>query len=82
MTGLRAYVSIRYHLPRFYKPVESAEEAWTVIHAFKELTEFYMDKGIIKDKDEVFVGLEEWDEDEQCWQEWYDDNNLTITDYE
>lgn len=69
---LRAYYYILGTEP-YYKTVSSAEEAKLVIDSISSFVNMKVNEGAFPDHCSV-AGLEEYDEDDNEWYDWYDED--------
>lgn len=74
-----------WHIPQipckaFRVPVDSPEEAVKILDTLANYDIFQFDNRIKPDYCNA-QGLEEWDDDEQEWCEWYSEDGLEIKDY-
>lgn len=64
----------------YYQEVKTLEEAKLVIDSIASFLNAKVKEGVFSDHSSA-AGLEEWDEEEQGWFEWYDENGLDIDEH-
>ena len=79
MKKLRVYYQILGE-ETYHKEVKTPEEAKTIIDSIADFLNFAVEHDIFNDHCSA-AGLEEWDEEEQDWFEWYDDNGLSLDEH-
>ena len=74
---------IYYHIlgtKTYYKEVSSAEAAKLMIDAIAQFVNFEVDNGAFPDHCST-AGLEEYDEDDDEWYDWYDEDGYDFDEH-
>lgn len=79
MKKLRVWYTILGTDP-YYQEVKTPEEAKLVIDSIARFLNTKIAEGVFSDHCST-AGLEEWDEEERGWFEWYDENGLCLDEH-
>lgn len=79
MTKMRMYFHILGTEP-YYKEVSSVKEAKIIIDTIADFVNAKVDEGVFPDHCST-AGLQEYDEEEKEWMDWYDENGLDFDEH-